>query len=305
MLKIISLVLLASFCFAENLLEFVGHGGYIDWSNGKIYAIGYGIPNPKQPKNMAMFGARRAAIVDAKRNLLETVGGVKITTETIIENEMLKNDKIKSVVSGVVKNASVISLKEENGLLKALVQAPIAGSIMDVVYPDSIKDDISALLERIDIKYNLREYPILASSNEKAIEGILDRLNRLEKAVFYDDKLNKKKITGVIIDARGTNFIPTLSPKIYKVKSSSAMYPDGVVDRDTIVNHLAALFVADLDDAKKHPRVGDYPVIFKALRTYGKWRDKLILGKNDSKKFVDLLNTEALRNGNVVIIVSR
>ena len=133
MLKIISLVLLASFCFAENLLEFVGHGGYIDWSNGKIYAIGYGIPNPKQPKNMAMFGARRAAIVDAKRNLLETVGGVKITTETIIENEMLKNDKIKSVVSGVVKNASVISLKEENGLLKALVQAPIADSLMDIV----------------------------------------------------------------------------------------------------------------------------------------------------------------------------
>ncbi|HID15491.1 MAG TPA: hypothetical protein EYP16_01620, partial [Candidatus Atribacteria bacterium] len=79
--------------------------GFIDWSKGKVYAKGYGVANPNLPKATALFGARRAALVDARRNLLETIGGVRIDSETIILNKMTKSDKIKAVVSGVVKNS--------------------------------------------------------------------------------------------------------------------------------------------------------------------------------------------------------
>jgi len=290
------------FLFADYL-EF-SVGGYINWSNGKVYGIGYGVPNPKMPKNIALFGARRAAILDAKRNLLETIGGVRIDSSTTIKNGMLINDTIKTTIAGVVKNASVVSIKNEYSMVKAIVEAPINGSILKVVYPETTMSDIKALLNK-NYAFKLNNYLLASLDNDKILKNILERLNRLEKIVFYDNKIKKNKITGIIIDARGTNFIPTLTPKIYQIKTATPMYPDGVVDKETIVSSFAALFVNNLNDAYNHPKVGSYPIVLKALRTYGKWRNRLVLGKNDSKKFKKFLNTNVLKEAHVVIVISR
>ncbi|MEA2018140.1 MAG: hypothetical protein U9N59_06800 [Campylobacterota bacterium] len=296
------LFLCSSTLFAD-LVEFVSDSGYVNWSTGKVYATGYGVTNSKYKKPIALIRSKRAATIDARRNLLESIGGVKIDSQTVIKDGMLKSDTIKSTISGVIKGAIITKMEEEDSMVKVTIEAPLNGSVLDAVYPELVENDLLSVMNR---KFPYRHIDMLfASIDDREIYKIYQRLDRLDKAVFYEDKMIKKEVTGVIIDARGTNFIPTLSPKIFQIRKARPMYPDGVVDKDTLISSFSALFVNSLIDAKEHPKVGDYPIVIKALRTYGKWRDKLILGNNSSARFSKLLNKDVLKNANVVIVISK
>jgi hypothetical protein len=63
--------------------------GEIDWTNGYTRAKGYGFVDPEKPKGKANLLAERAAVVDARRNLLEIIKGVHITSETVVEDYMV------------------------------------------------------------------------------------------------------------------------------------------------------------------------------------------------------------------------
>jgi len=288
---------------SADLVEFVSDSGYVNWTTGKVYATGYGIENTKYKKPIAIMRAKRAASIDARRNLLESIGGVKINSQTIIKNGMLDSDTIKTTVSGVVRNARITDVKSEDTMVKVTIEAPLNGSVLDALYPEIIQNDLLSLMDRSFIFPNISMR--FASLDDESIAKIYKRLDRLDKAVFFQDKVDKKEVTGVIIDARGTNFIPTLSPKIFKIRTANPMYPDGVIDKDTLISSFSALFVDSLDDAKEHPKVGDYPIVIKALRTYGTWRDKLILSTKESERFSKLLNKDVLKNAKVVIVISR
>ena len=54
--------------------------GGINWSLGIVYAIGYGTANPDLTAAQKRLLSRRAAMVDAQRNLLEITKGVRITS---------------------------------------------------------------------------------------------------------------------------------------------------------------------------------------------------------------------------------
>jgi len=299
---IISLFILLN----ANYIEYVSPSGFIDWSKGKVYAKGYGVANPNLPKAAALFGARRAALIDARRNLLEAIGGVRIDSETIILNKLTKSDKIRAVVSGVVKNSFPVNfIVHKDNSVEALVEAPLEGSILDLFYPKNLNADAKILLNTKIPTLNIKNYPLFATYNEDVIKEILKRLDRLENALFDNKKEKKIEPTGIIIDARGTNFIPSLKPKIYQIGTNKPMYPDGVMMRDDIVNNFSALFTSTVEDAKSHPRVTPYPLVIKALKTYGKWRNCIVLGKNSSKKFKKYLNSEILKAGKVIIVISR
>lgn len=291
-----------------DCLEYLSSTGYVDWSNGKIYAKGIGLPNPKLPEAAALFGARRAALIDARRNLLEAIGGVRIDSESVIVNKMNKSDHIRAVVSGVVKNSFPLKFTiHKDNVVEATVVAPLAGSIMSLFYPKNLYSDINTLLNNQNFNYHIDRLPMLALNDDRVLKQILKRLDRLENIVFEKKEFKKdyNKISGVIIDARGTNFIPSLKPKIYQIGTNKPLYPDGVMLRDDIVNNFSALFVTSLKDAMSHPRVSPYPLVIKGLKTYGKWRNCIVLGTQASKKFKKYIHSEALRAGKVIIVISK
>src|SRR5512143_3389406 len=80
--------------------------GVINWTVGEVYAKGIGAP-PAFPGNAAQARAmaERAAYVVALRNLLETVKGVRVDSETLVENFMVKSDVVRTRVDGIVKGA--------------------------------------------------------------------------------------------------------------------------------------------------------------------------------------------------------
>ena len=83
--------------------------GIINWSDGSIRAKGEGIAPPDKDEAQGKILARRAAVVDLQRNLLETVQGVQLDSKTTVEDAMLKSDRITTAVSGMIRGVEVVN----------------------------------------------------------------------------------------------------------------------------------------------------------------------------------------------------
>ncbi len=113
--------------------------GMINWTSGEIFATGIGVP-PSQPGNAAQARAmaERAAFVVALRNLLETVKGVRVDSESVVENMMVKSDVIRTRVDGIVKGARVVKTSYmSDGSVEVQVAMPLRGALMDALVPES------------------------------------------------------------------------------------------------------------------------------------------------------------------------
>src|SRR4030042_4434180 len=112
----------------QPLIQSIG-SGEINWSEQYVRAAGSGAPNPDAPNvAAARLGAERAAKADALRNILETVKGVRIDSETLVVNAMTQNDTIRTQVQGIVRGARVVNTKYlSDGAVEVTVEIPMAG----------------------------------------------------------------------------------------------------------------------------------------------------------------------------------
>ena len=113
--------------------------GKIDWTVGEVYATGIGAP-PAMTVNAAQSRAmtERAAYVVALRNLLEAVKGVRVDSETLVENFMVKSDVIRTQVSGIVKGARIVKKEYmSDGSVEMIVAMSLKGEFMNVLVPES------------------------------------------------------------------------------------------------------------------------------------------------------------------------
>lgn len=119
-------------CQAQNpAMERVGDHGTIDWVGQKVIAQGIGAPPQKYyGKPQARPLALRAAITDARRNLLEVIKGVHIDSITQVHNYMVLDDTIISRVQGIVQNSSVNDKQYmSDGTVEVVVSMPLTGPL--------------------------------------------------------------------------------------------------------------------------------------------------------------------------------
>ena len=109
--------------------------GAINWSQGVVTAKGSGAPpkgitNPAQARLMT----ERAAKADALRNLLETVKGVRVDSETTVESFTTKSDRVLTRVSGIVIGARVVDTKYlSDGGVEVTVAINVTGELLAVM----------------------------------------------------------------------------------------------------------------------------------------------------------------------------
>src|SRR6266498_1968392 len=109
--------------------------GKINWTTSEISATGIGAP-PANPANAAQARAmaERAAFVVALKNLLEIVKGVRVDSETVVENFMVKSDIIRTRVDGIVKGARIVKTSYmSDGSVEIIVAMPLRGALMDTI----------------------------------------------------------------------------------------------------------------------------------------------------------------------------
>lgn len=95
--------------------------------NLTITAEGQAFVDPEKPEAQAILMAKEAAILDAKRLILESLDKVKIDKETTIKDTMMTNEELKTQVNGVISGGEVIyeDYNEEWGVYTVKVKADL------------------------------------------------------------------------------------------------------------------------------------------------------------------------------------
>ncbi len=305
---------------ADDYIEWIAANSGVNWTNGSAVAEGAGLAKPGTPPSLAKMMACRAALVDAQRNLLESLQGVRVEGITIVDKLMLESDLVKSSVEGTLKGAVMTSRRPQtDGTCEVTLTAPIAGNFARDVYtavlaPNNqssapMKSAIQkAVFATLDFVLGAVASSAHAnqSSMETALETLTRRLDALE-ALMTDQKGLPKAVpglpTGLVIDARGSNFIPSMSPKIRKLRAG-VIYPK-MRDQQTLADRgqLVSLFTRDVTTAQQHPIVGDRPVVLKALRTWGDTRTEIVLNSEGSSRLEKMIQDGVMQDAGVIIVL--
>ncbi len=115
--------------------------GQVNWTDKTITATGSGAPDLKAPNvAVARLGAERVAKMDALRNILETLKGVRINSEVTVENEMVTSSKMRSKVQGMAQHFKVLKTKYySDGGVDLIVQMSLDGRLASTLMESGTK----------------------------------------------------------------------------------------------------------------------------------------------------------------------
>ncbi|MBU0986663.1 MAG: hypothetical protein KKH68_05350 [Proteobacteria bacterium] len=331
-------------CYAQDpAMERVGNHGSIDWVEQKVIAKGIGAPPEKYyGKPQARPLAQRAAITDARRNLLEVIKGVHIDSITSVNNYMVRDDTIVARVQGIVQNSSVDDIQYmSDGTVEVIVSMPLTGQLgetliqMAAQHPmpaaaaltgqgveariQRLEDRVKALEDKLmgmkqitlQQKEMLQLYkrfvtawteyfanrPVMIQAGYDSgetlatlkkqvddqgtrlaalgarLEEMAARLASLEtSAVTPAPKVAPAKpkvaevYSGLVIDARDTNFRPCLKPNIFG--KGEVLYPGEYIDMQKAIRNGFVRYYRNIGRAQQSTRVGNLPYTVKAKGTW-------------------------------------
>jgi hypothetical protein len=302
--------------------------GTVNWTTGEVYATGIGAP-PARPANAAQARAmaERAAQVVALRNLLETVKGVRVDSETVVENFMTKSDVIRTKVDGIVKGARIVKKQfMPDGSVEVLVAMSMKGAFLNTMLPETFGGtSVSPVPVRPapmpQKPADTRPSPPLPSPEKKAepVKPMPPQPVQPErKAEPVKPEPPQPPVTppqsqpsvafqggvatGLVIDGRGLGLRPALLPKVLDPRGQE-IYVGQVVTRTNAVEAGVAGYAKDVNAAANNFRVTDNPAVIKGVQAAGAARTDVVLGQADAQMLRDLSRRgDFLQNCRVIIV---
>lgn len=238
-----------SLCFAQIQPVVTGNqgSGNVDWSERFISAVGIGSPAPDMP---ARPSAERAAQQLALRNALETIKGMYLNSSTTVSNFMVQSDIVTTSVSGFLKGFEKEGRTRymDDGTVEITMKIPL--------------DGVGGLGETL-IGASLTEQPAISK-----FEG-----NKAPEETIF---------TGLIIDCKGLNIKPALSPRILD-ESGREVYGSAYVSRVWAIKNGIVGYAKDEAMAiKLVDRIGDTPGKIKAQKVHGENSTDVVISAADA-----------------------
>ncbi len=288
----------ATFAAQGDWVESVGNGA-INWSKGIILAKGSGAP-PKEAKNIAQarLMAERAALTDARRNLLEVLKGVRVDSATHVENYMVKSDQIRLRAEGFIQGS--VERKElrrylSDGAIEVTVAMNLNGDFLALMLtpaqeakmarpsipakpaPEAPAPLLPKKTETSTEKPKVQQRPVPTVEKPKVEERPIPVLKPLPTPA------DLPKFTGLVIDVRGLKVRAALIPRIMDEKGEE-LYQGQYVTGDKAAQNGLALYSKDLTAAQTNPRVGRNPLTVKGLKVNPVNPSDIFLTPEDAKK---------------------
>jgi len=249
-----------------QIIEQMGDRGKVNWSEGYIEALGIGAPPERYiGKPQARPMALRAARLDAYRNLLEVTKGVRVDSTTVVKDFTVQSDIINTQVDGLVKNAKVVNQEYmSDGTVEVTVRMPIGGGFAQIIVPRAF-DRRPAVTPpaRPPVAPPTAAPPPVAPPAPPAVSGVV--------------------YTGMVVDARGIQARPAMSPRILD-ENGKEVYGSMNVDREYAVQQGMSGYARDLTAAQSNPRVTNNPVSLKGIKTEGPGRSDIVISAADAEK---------------------
>ncbi|MCI5968427.1 LPP20 family lipoprotein [Helicobacter sp.] len=94
----------------------------------EISAVGMGVaPESTASPAQALALAKRAAIVDAYRQIGEKMYGIRVNAQDTVRDMMLKNSTVKTKVLAVIRNAEIVETVYKDGLCQVSMELKLDG----------------------------------------------------------------------------------------------------------------------------------------------------------------------------------
>lgn len=298
-------VLLSMLVFSMATVFAAASDSHVDWSSSVIRATGgAAAPSNARSQSQARLMARRAAVVDAYRQLAEYIGGVNIDAETTVSMAEVTSDVIKSKVSATIRGAKIVSEgATSDGGYEVTMEVPMFG----------VSSLASAVLERpkavepfptpngaADVS---RPSPVQAGTGMNM--GSADETTGSAASAAGSSAAAAPSgraiggFTGLIVDCRGLGLKPVMSPVI-KNANGQPIYGYKNLDYDKIIANGMAGYAQDRSHAG---RAGSNPLVVKAIAlddhnstpVLSPADANLVLIENGAAHFLDATNVVFLR----------
>lgn len=265
--KLLTACLMTMMIMVLSAASVFAAGTGMDWSGeNKLTVQGMGVaPTYAVNSVQARMLARRAAVVDAYRQLAELVKGVNVDSETTVENMMVTSDVTKTKVTALIQGARIVSEQAvdgggytvtmemsvfgaSNSLATAVLPAnttPTSFPAPDASVPASTPSSVQV---NVQVTPGTTTQPIanthMGSSAAAAPAGT---------AIGG--------YTGLIVDCRGLGLKPVMSPVI-KNANGEPIYGYKNLDSATVIANGMASYTTD---PAKATRAGSNPLVVKAI----------------------------------------
>ena len=249
------------------------------WEQGTITAEGFGTPPAGAYGSKASIMARRAAIVDAQRNLAEQVSGVQVDAETTVENFVISSDLVKTKVSALIKGAMVVEEQMmPDGAYRVVMSMPMYGTqgLASAIMP-AIRDNTPPTPPP----------PVISATIT----------TQIQMGGTY---------TGVIVDAGGMGLKPSFSPVIYDT-NGRAIYGVSNINYDQAISQGMVGYSSSVSAAQTLPRVGATPLVVRAVQVRGGNNStnpvNVVVSVDDGDRILAAnQQSQMLMNGSVVFV---
>jgi hypothetical protein len=274
---IMSSLLIFSFIFvaqAQYVTQTVGENQTVNWSNQVVRSVGIGAPNPNLPIAAQRTAAIRAAKLEAVRNLLETIKGIYLTSETTVRNSMVEDDVIRTRVEGLAQNYNQVGEPRymSDGSVEIVVEMPITGQILDALLPGQFGGGQFMTAGQMVCPTCGQPWP----QGRPVPPGVT-----LQQIGGTTAMTASGVFTGLIIDCKGLGVRPAMAPKIVD-EQGNEIYGSKFVSREWAVEIGMVGYDKDLTRARQNDRVTNNPLVVKGLQVSGQNKTDVVVSAADA-----------------------
>ncbi len=195
----------------------------------------------------------------AQANLLTTVAAVRINATSQVADRMSQNTEFRDGLIALTKNAAITRQEYlSDGTLEIELTMNLTGGFGQFVLPEEIHqvEPVTTVI------VNQSE---TGKSSTPAKDG------------------DASAYTGLIIDAAGIGAMPSLVPVVVD-ESDEVVYGPAIASREFAVSRGMSGFTNSLEAARNDNRVGDRPIIVKAIRTRSTGATDLVISTADAAR---------------------
>lgn len=284
------------FLMGQGYVQQVGTTGNVNWTEQVIRCTGIGAPNPNLPMAAQRASALRAAKQDALRNLLETIKGVNVSSETVVENAMLVSDVIRSQVEGALRGFRTVDTRYmSTGDVEVDVEIPLTGVVLNTLLPQDFGG--GALLTGGQLLCPTCGQPWPAG------KSVPDGVTLIQAGEGAGVPATGGVYTGLIVDARTLGVRPAMAPKVMDERGEE-IYGSKFVSREYAVDIGMVGYEKDVNRARLNERVADNPLVVKAVKASGPNKTDVVVSAADAMKIHNAAaNMNFLQHCKVFIIL--